>query len=259
MRNTDLELPQSFVCSGQWFVKRRGLAIGTAAGGSSFGKAIQSRLFAMCRRLTIATGGIIFPFFLNKVIEEKGFAGMCRYCALFVGILLFASCLLITARLPTKKWNSKLSWIDVTLFKDPPFATYTIGAFLVMWGLWSPFDFLPTFAQSQGMSPSLALYLISIINAGSLPGRIIPAHYADKLGYFNIMVSVSFLTGASILVLWLPFDNHPTHAGLMVFGVIFGFVSGAYVSLLMPCAAKSGSLETLGVRFGTFQSVIGVA
>ena len=135
-------------------------------------------------------------------------------------------------------------------------------------------DFVP----SQ-MSASLSLYLISIIklvlsfsflfsdsglltilcSAGSLPGRIIPPHFADKLGYFNMMVFVSFLTGVSILCLWLPFDTHPSHAGLIVFGVVYGFVSGAYVSLLMPCAAKSGSLETLGQRFGTFQSVIGIA
>ena len=70
---------------------------------------------------------------------------------------------------------------------------------------------------------------------------------------------VSLLTGVSILCLWLPFDTHPSHAGLMVFGVVYGFASGGYVSLLMPCAAKSGSLETLGQRFGTFQSVIGIS
>ena len=74
-----------------------------------------------------------------------------------------------------------------------------------------------------------------------------------------MMTFVSFLTGVSILCLWLPFDTHPSHAGLIVFGIVYGFVSGGYVSLLMPCAAKSGSLETLGQRFGTFQSVIGIA
>jgi predicted membrane-bound spermidine synthase len=96
-------------------------------------------------------------------------------------------------------------------------------------------------------------------SAGSLFGRIIPANFADVFGFFNMMTFVSGLTGLSILCLWLPFDTHPSHAGLMVFGAVYGFVSGAYVSLLMPCAAKSGSLETLGVRFGTFQSVIGIA
>lgn len=89
-------------------------------------------LFATWKILMIATGGIIFPIFLNRVLEEVGFAGMVRYCALFVGILLFSSCLLITARLPRKKWNPKVNWIDFSLFKDPAFASYTIGAYLVM-------------------------------------------------------------------------------------------------------------------------------
>jgi uncharacterized membrane protein len=57
---------------------------------------------------------------------------MVRYCALFVGILLAFSCFFVTARLPKKPWNAKLNWIDFTLFKDPAFASYTVGAFLVM-------------------------------------------------------------------------------------------------------------------------------
>ena len=116
-------------------------------------------------------GGVIFPIFLNKVLGEVGFAGMVRYCALFIGILLASSCLLITARLPRKKWNPKLNWIDFSFFIDPAVASYTVGAYLVMfvavlifrrqfkltslrWGLWSPFDFLPTMAESQGVGTS---------------------------------------------------------------------------------------------------------
>ena len=88
--------------------------------------------FATWIKLMIATGGIVFPIFLNRVLEEVGFAGMVRYSALFVGILLASSCLLITARLPRKEWNPKLNWIDFSLFKDPAFASYTVGAYLVM-------------------------------------------------------------------------------------------------------------------------------
>jgi hypothetical protein len=59
-----------------------------------------------------------------------------------------------------------------------------------------------------------------------------------------------------MLALWLPFNYHPSHAGIIVFALVYGFVSGSFVSLLMPCVAKTGSLETLGQRFETFQIVI---
>lgn len=49
------------------------------------------------------------------------------------------------------------------------------------WGLWAPFDYLPSMAAHEGFSPTLALYLISIIKYGSflpllplLPFLIVP-------------------------------------------------------------------------------------
>ena len=103
----------AMVCVGQWFVKRRGLALGLASCGSSM-------------------GGVIFPIFLNRVIQDVGFYGAVRYTALFVGVLLASSCCLVRARLPRKEWNSKTPWFDVSLFKQKQFAFYVCGAFLVM-------------------------------------------------------------------------------------------------------------------------------
>ena len=93
-------------------------------------------------------------------------------------------------------------------------------------------------------------------SAGSIPGRVILAALADKLGYFNMMTVISFFTAIAIVTLWIPFDYHSSHAGLMVFAVVYGYASGGYISLLMPCVARSGSLETLGQRFGTFQLIM---
>ncbi|KAJ5665416.1 uncharacterized protein N7477_007864, partial [Penicillium maclennaniae] len=229
----------AMVCVGQWFVRRRGLAIGIASCGSSF-------------------GGVIFPIFLDRVIKDVGFYGAVRYTALLVGVLMAVSCLMVRSRLPRKEWNRKAPWFDVSLFKNKQFALYTLGAYLVMWGLWGPFDYISDMAQTKGFSPTLAIYLLSIINATSVFGRLIPPYLADHIGHFNVLTMCALLTGFSMLCLWLPFNFHPSHAGIIVFALVYGFVSGAVVSLLMPCVAKSGSLETLGQRFGTFQTVLSV-
>jgi MFS family permease len=97
---------------------------------------------------------------------------------------------------------------------------------------------------------------IRTYSATSIPGRILPPHLGDRIGHFNVLTVCALLTGASILALWLPFNYHASHAGIIVFALIYGFVSGAFVCLLMPCVAKSGSLDTLGQRFGTFQTII---
>ena len=83
-------------------------------------------------------------------MKDVGFNGMVRYTALFIGIALAGSFFLLSARLPPKKWDSDVAWIDVTLFKDRGFAFYALGSYLVMWGLWAPFDFLPSMARSGG-------------------------------------------------------------------------------------------------------------
>lgn len=96
-------------------------------------------------------------------MEDVGFNGMVRYTALFVGIILIGAFFLVSARLPPKKWNSDMAWFDFTLFKNRGFAFYALGSYFVMWGLWAPFDYLPSMAQLSGMSDSLALYLIAIV------------------------------------------------------------------------------------------------
>lgn len=77
-------------------------------------------------------GGVIFPIFLNRVVEDVGFYGAVRYTALLVGIVLSGACLMIRARLPRKKWNNKAPWFDISLFNQKQFACLSFGSFLVM-------------------------------------------------------------------------------------------------------------------------------
>lgn len=91
-----------------------------------------------------------------------------------------------------------------------------------------------------------------------MPGRIILPYLADVFGHFNTFTLCACGSGVAILALWLPFNYYHSHAGLVVFALIYGFPSGALVSLFLPCVAKLGKLETLGQRFGTFQIAISV-
>lgn len=99
------------------------------------------------------------------------------------------------------------------------------------------------------------------LSAGSIPGRILPAHLADRIGRFNVMALISFLSGLSILALWLPLEVSlaPTHPQILVFAALYGFFSGAVVSMILPCVAELGSIATLGQRFGTYEAFIAVA
>lgn len=66
------------------------------------------------------------------------------------------------------------------------------------------------------------------------------------------------MSGVCMLALWLPFNYYHSHAGLIIFALAYGFFSGAFVSLLMPCVAKAGSIQNIGRRFGTFQIIMSI-
>jgi hypothetical protein len=65
-------------------------------------------------------------------MDRVGFYGAIRYTALMIGILMLASCFLITSRLPRKKWDWDVKWFDLTLFREKQFAIFTTGAFFGM-------------------------------------------------------------------------------------------------------------------------------
>jgi len=75
------------------------------------------------------------------------------------------------------------------------------------------------------------------------------------------MCAVAMASGLSILAFWLPLEVHHSHAGILAFGAFFGFASGGFISLLIPCivALSKGQVEDLGARMGAFLVVLAVA
>ena len=107
-------------------------------------------------------------------------------------------------------------------------------------------------ASAAGISPEFSFYLVSIANAGSGLGRILSGMLADKFGPLTVTAPLNLLC-AIMTYIW----PHATTKGpLIVIGIIYGFCSGAYVSLVPAPFIMMGDTHDAGRRTGTAFSVI---
>jgi MFS family permease len=111
------------------------------------------------------------------------------------------------------------------------------------------------FAETHGIEKSLSFYSLSILNAASVFGRVLPNFFADTFGVFNMLVMAG--TGAGIVIFAL--FGATNQAGVICFAIFYGFFSGAYVSLLPGCfASLSSHLGEVGLRMGLAWAVIAI-
>jgi len=78
-------------------------------------------------------------------------------------------------------------------------------------------------------------------------GRIISGIVADKVGKYNTFITVCYITGIVVLALWIPATSNTL---IIVFAVLFGFFSGAYISLIAALIVQVSPLPEIGVRTG---------
>lgn len=93
-------------------------------------------------------------------------------------------------------------------------------------GMFAPLFFIPTYAVTRGMSPTLAGYMCAILNAASTFGRIIPGVLADKYGRLNVFAAGGLVSGVIIFCM----NSAKSDAAVIAYSVAFGFSSGAIIS-----------------------------
>ncbi|KAG8405756.1 hypothetical protein J3458_021691 [Metarhizium acridum] len=210
-----------------WFNKKRGAAFGILATGSSL-------------------GGVIFPIMVSRLIREVGFPWAMRTCAFLILALLIVANLTIRAAHPPRP--HKLTKAQLAKpFSEFDFVFLCAGFFCFTFGIFVPIDYLPVQALDAGVDPNLVQYLLSILNAASLFGRLFSGIVGDKIGRYNIFVTVCALTGIWVLALWIPSSST---GGIIAFAALFGICSGAYVSLIGPLVAQISPLREIGFRTG---------
>lgn len=215
-----------------WFFKRRAAALGIMASGSSL-------------------GGVILPIMMTRMSATVGFPWAIRTVAFLFIFMLGICSLTVKSRMPPMRKPFLLS--DYTGgFKDPAYVFTLIGGFMFFWGMFLPFNYIILQARDAGMEENLTTYLLPIINAVSIFGRIIPGILGDRFGKYNIMLIVSALTGIIVFALWIPGTST---AAIIAFAIIYGFTTGGFISLTPALVAQIVDIRLLGTRVGTLFAV----
>lgn len=187
---------------GQWFNKRRGIAIGFAVAGSGF-------------------GNLVLPPLVNYVIQSSGWRNGIRVLIAFVSLNIFAA-IVLKKRISTV--SKKLSVEGV--YKTKPYIFLFLASLFLGYGVFIPFVHVVPFAEDVGISADSASIILSIMGASSVVGRLLLGFLADKLGSLLLIRICFFFLGVSP-IMWI----FSTSFGLLTtFGFIYAFFAGGFIS-----------------------------
>lgn len=231
----------SLTAIGHWFDKRRAFATGLActAGG---------------------LGGIVFPLIITYLAPRVGFPWALRIIALTCAILLSIACCLLRKRLPNNRKAG--ASVDLRALGELQFGITTLCVFLIEFAVFIPYTYIVSYALHNGFEPQKAHILNPLLNVGAIPGRALPGLAADRLGVFNTMCISALACAASIWAIWLTAGKNQDQT--TAFAILFGFWSGAAISLTPVCISKVCRIEDYGKRNGTaffigsFGALVGV-
>ena len=241
-------------CVAHWFMKRRGLASGIAFMEGGF-------------------GGVLFPLVIQSLLPQVGWEWSIRILGSVLLVLCAISVAFCRSRVPPRKgaattWRDALP--DPRIFMDGTgaMAAKSAGFLLVDLAYFIPITYVPSYyidlqrlsheATFTG-SAAFACQLLAILNAASCVGRYTAGDLADRIGRYNTMIVSLSLCIISVLCSWLPdilvpkLDNYVL---LVVFLVLFGFVSGSNVSLTTICLGQLCETQEYGRSYASCYTVV---
>lgn len=234
--STSLLFTPCFTAVGHFFKAKRGLATGLASSGGS-------------------VGGVVFPLVLQSLLSKLGWAWSIRILGFICLVLALICNLLVHKRLPAA--HNASPHPDFRIFKDKAFLFTTMGVFLLEFGLFIPVAYISSYALHVGFSNSFSFYILTILNASSFFGRLLPGYWADKIGPFNSNMISVFITIVANLAVWLPVGH--TLPGIVIFAILFGFGTGSNISITPVCVGVLCKTNEYGRYYATCYTIVSFA
>ena len=245
------------VCSssvGKWFIKKRGIALGIATMGISFGTVLLIPLAGYIGKyfswriglfvlgaITCIVGIAISQTFMRKTKPEA------------YGLLPDGDKIIFPHQQPTEPSLTKVS--IATIFKDSRFWTIAICHGLIIMVVMSVFVHQVAYAMDNNIENIPAAISLAVVSFAGFFGQFFFGWFSDRLRdpkYVYFIGIVILLIGTILLL------NARSVSSLYFYAVIYGFGYGSLAPILPILAADRFGRHVLGSIYGMLTFFIGV-
>ena len=192
-----------------WFIRKKGFAYGVMWAGTG-------------------AAGLVIPFIMNALLARYGFRTTLRVWA--VTILLISCPLLyfLRPRVPVSRISATPRH-GLGFLQTSTFWVLITGFVISSLGYFIPSIYLPTFARSLGLSPSIGTLMVALTNASTVFSTIIMGWLIDRFHVTTIIVLCSICSSVSVFVFWGLSTALPL---LTIFSIMYGFFAGGLISTI---------------------------
>ena len=245
------------VCSssvGKWFIKKRGIAIGIATMGISFGTVLLTPLAGYIGKyfswrvglfvlgaITCIVGIVISQTLMRKTKPEA------------YGLLPDGDKISFPHQQPPIPAFTKIS--TAAIFKDSRFWTIAICHGLIIMVIMSVFVHQVAYAMDNNIENITAATSLAVVSFAGFFGQFFFGWFSDRLRdpkYAYFMGIVILLIGTILLL------NASSVSSLYIYAIVYGFGYGSLAPILPILAADRFGRHVLGSIYGMLTFFIGV-
>ncbi|GAU97108.1 hypothetical protein RvY_08461 [Ramazzottius varieornatus] len=248
----------SIMCVCSYFKEKSALAVGLAVCGSS-------------------VGGMVFPLFVQILLEEYGWQGSMLFLSGIALQCCIAGALMccpkkpppvvitlstpgrLTPCLPPLLHQALMDMANLGIYMNPTFLAYSLASFVGSVAFLTPSFFLPDYAfkSYEGLDKETAAVVMTAVCGAGIFGRIFFGYLADHpnfdaLGIHNVCIFTS-----GVMLALVP--SCQSFTMLLIDGVFYGFFIAPYISLMSTILTSRLGLKLLPSAFGQTQLIAGVA
>ncbi|RDL35425.1 uncharacterized protein BP5553_07356 [Venustampulla echinocandica] len=191
----------------EWFIRRKGFAYGVMWAGTG-------------------VAGLVIPFLMNFLLEQYGFRTTLRIWAVTLVLLSSPLVYFLRPRLPTPS-VSRSPRHGLGFLRTSTFWLLLMGLAIESLGYFIPSIYLPTFARSLGLSPSIGSMLVALVNAAGVISTVVMGLLIDHFHVTTVILLSSVGAATSVFLFWGLSDALPV---LCMFSILYGFFAGGFVS-----------------------------